>query len=1116
MISFNTIRTVAKYETRTLLRSWFFRIFAGLSIFSIGIFNIAAFVENSGAPWIYRALPAAIPYANLILLNLGQAIVAVFLASEFLKQDSKNDTVEVIYARSMTNSEYILGKSVGIISVFVILNFIILLMGIGFSFLSSDSSQNAWIVFYYPLLISIPTLVYILGLAFFLMITLKNQAITFIILLGYIALSIFYLNTKFYHLFDYIAYQVPMMNSTIGGFGSFKEIVIHRGIYFFLGIGFILFTISKLNRLPQAKRLVSLPIYLAIFSFSIGGFLTKKYIDLKTDKLEFREGIIALNNQYVSYPKTDIISCHIELNHLGDSISVKTELDLRNNSGSNLDTLLFSLNPKLTVNSIFQEGNELKFLRETHLLKILPNKSLQKNENTILEIFYSGSIDERTHFLDLNPELTKDNFTAEMFRIRKRYSYLQENFVCLTSDALWYPTSGVGYASDQPALHSPDFTNFSLKIQTTDNLTAVSQGEVTKIEDGIFEFKPEAALPKISLLIGDYLKHSIEVDSIEYSIYAMRGNEFYLKHFDVIQDSLPSLIRELKNEYETEIDLEYPFKRFALAEVPIQFALDKHIWSISSDAVQPEIIFYPEKGVVMEETDFKKRKKRFEKRMKRDNEEVSEEELQARILKRFIRGNFMPPSTEWYQFDHVDRNTYSPFPNYYGYATQLNSQQYPALDIALAVYLKEKNAVSQSQNRWRFDGISKEERINLELKNSSLLEITKKGLKLSDDNDEQIYLNDIFKAKGIHLFSLLKSRYGEEAFNSLLKKYIKENQHQKFSFQSFDSLLLTLKDESIEKEVKNWYTTNELPGFLIKDLQTYKVKEGDHIKYQIRYKISNPESVDGIVSVNIELNENNGRRRRRNQGDQKPAFTKTIFVPAHSAREVGFVFPSQPGRMNISTHISKNLPNSLAYDFNSFGETKKGTFFNDIKDCEPFDGILADNEFVVDNEDKGFEYVQVSNKSYLKQWVDDQRVNEHEYSRMRTWNPPNEWKNVLRSGFFGKYVRSAFFTKSGQGDRSASWKADLKNEAQYDVYCHIEKVQSWGRRGRQQKKADYNFKVYHESGFEEINKSDQELENGWNYLGTFFINPENAKVELNNKSIGTFLFADAIKWVENK
>jgi len=435
--------------------------------------------------------------------------------------------------------------------------------------------------------------------------------------------------------------------------------------------------------------------------------------------------------------------------------------------------------------------------------------------------------------------------------------------------------------------------------------------------------------------------------------------------------------------------------------------------------------------------------------------------------------------------------------------------------MALGVYLKEKNVTSQSYSRWRFDGISKEERINLELKKASLQDITRTGLKPSNKNEEQIYLNDILQAKGIHLFSLLKARYGEAKFNTLIKSYIENNKHRKFSFTEFDNLIKLNCGKSIEEDVKNWYTTNKLPGFLIKDLQTYKVKDGDHIKYQIRYKISNPESSDGIVTVSVELNNQNGRRNRRNQGNSKPPFSKSIFIPANSAREIGFVFPSQPSRMNISTHISENLPNSLVYDFSTFSETKKTKFFNDVKDCEAFEGILADNEFVVDNEDKGFEYVQVSNKSSLKQWIDENRISTHEYSRLRTWNPPNEWKNVLRSGFFGKYVRSAFFTKSGQGDRSATWKADLKKGAYYDVFCHIEKVSGYSRR-RQQKKTDYNFKIYHESGFEEINKSDQELENGWNYLGTYFITPETSKVELTNKSKGAYLFADAIKWVENK
>ena len=236
MSSIQTIKIVAHFEMKTLLRSWFFRIFAGLYIVGLGIFNVAVFVESSGAPWLYRALPAAIPYANLIILNLGQAIVAVFLASEFLKQDRKNDTVEVIYARSMTNGQYILGKALGILSVFIILNLILLIMGMGFSFLSADSAKGIGEFFLYPLLISIPTLVFILGLSFFLMTLLRNQAITFIILLGYIALTIFYLNDKYYFLFDYIAYKIPMMNSMIAGFGDLYEIIIHRGIYFFIGI----------------------------------------------------------------------------------------------------------------------------------------------------------------------------------------------------------------------------------------------------------------------------------------------------------------------------------------------------------------------------------------------------------------------------------------------------------------------------------------------------------------------------------------------------------------------------------------------------------------------------------------------------------------------------------------------------------------------------------------------------------------------------------------------------------------------------------------------------------------------------------------------------------------
>ena len=109
MLSSFNLWVVAKFEIKTLLRSWFFRIFSGLSIFILTVFNIA---NLSSSAWESRALSSSIPYQSLLILNSIQAIIAVFLASDFLKRDRKLDTTEAIYMRSMTNGDYVLGKTI--------------------------------------------------------------------------------------------------------------------------------------------------------------------------------------------------------------------------------------------------------------------------------------------------------------------------------------------------------------------------------------------------------------------------------------------------------------------------------------------------------------------------------------------------------------------------------------------------------------------------------------------------------------------------------------------------------------------------------------------------------------------------------------------------------------------------------------------------------------------------------------------------------------------------------------------------------------------------------------------------------------------------------------------
>ena len=120
MLSSHQIKTIAQFESKILFRSWFFRILGIMMLGTIFFFNLAMIVFKEGQ--IQQAVTSAIPYSNLMFYNVVQAIIAIFLASDFLKRDKKLDTTEVIYTRSMSNGDYVIGKLLGNLIVFTTLN----------------------------------------------------------------------------------------------------------------------------------------------------------------------------------------------------------------------------------------------------------------------------------------------------------------------------------------------------------------------------------------------------------------------------------------------------------------------------------------------------------------------------------------------------------------------------------------------------------------------------------------------------------------------------------------------------------------------------------------------------------------------------------------------------------------------------------------------------------------------------------------------------------------------------------------------------------------------------------------------------------------------------------
>ena len=1082
-MNFHLFWTIAKYEALALQRSWFFRIFAGLSILILGIFNIFVFFSDHSNTYIFTALGASIAYANIIQLNLAQAVVAIFLASEFLKQDQKNDTVEVIYVRSMSNTTYVLGKTLGILMVFLILNFFILSLGIGFSFFGNEAAKDILALFIYPLIISLPTLIFIIGLSFSCMVLIRNQAVTFILLLGYVALTVFYLNKKAYHIFDYIAYNVPMMYSSFTGFGDLPEILMHRGIYLFMGMGLIFFTIYKLSRLPQTEKHNHSSLVTSVAFILAGASMAGSFMHLKTSREDLRMQVIKLNNHHPDKQGLTLNKCNIDLTHQDTKIKVLARIELENKGEHELDTLLLSLNPSLVIQKIIFKGKEVAFQRDLHLLKIPVNPSMPAGKKWDLEIAYEGEINDDIGFVDLDKEEYVDNYSIAMFTIRKRLAFLTPDFVCLTSAINWYPTPGAGYTPKKPYARDVDFTRFTLRVKTSPKLMAVSQGMEEKVAEGEYIFTPEFPLPQLSLLIGAYTKKSVMVDSIEYSIYTKKGHDFYSEHFQEVKDSIPQLIKSLADEYQLKRELSYPYRRFSLVEVPVHFSPDRHKWAYASDAVQPEMIFYHEKGINLHSSDLKSALHWEKEELRRNGKDVLPAELQAaelqgRLFNTIIRKNF---------FEHQNYNI---FPQYYAFSSHFESNQWPILNKTIELHLQDHRSGRH---------LLLENGINMKLRKASLAELLSSSVADKRDAD---FRERVILAKSKYLFESLGIRFGNPDFERMLRELISQNRFKTISFDDLNAETQKRFGSSIEKNIERWYSTKDLPAFLIKDVRLYKIARSEKKQYQLVFEVANIRNSDGIINPSLSA----GEGKNRNGG--------LFSIPAHSAKKIAVLLDEIPESLQIKTAISENMPGEIAIDLKDI-KPRLIDFPREATEASPyFTSVRSPYEIVVDNEDMGFKMSKSDDKGFLKQMIEKDKEAGDPYIDFNMHHNPKVWTPTLESRFYGDFVHSAALISGGQGDHHAEWKARIKDPAYYDIYFYSAFFAAGNHRPR--KGIDYHITIFHDGGQDEIRRYDREFEPGWNFLGTYYISSDSSKVVLSDKSDGEVVIADAVKWVKRE
>ena len=1125
MLSFYNIWTVARFEMKTLLRSWFFRIFAVMSIAVLILMSSVILTGAGNTPWMFRGIPSSIPYVNVLLLNVVQAVIAVFLASDFLKRDRKLDTTEVVYMRSMTNADYVLGKTLGILIVFIALNLLVLFAAGIVNLFFSDISLNLRAYLYYPLLISIPTLVFIFGLSFLFMVLIRNQAVTFIVLLGYIAVTLFFLSQRFHHIFDYMAFSVPFMYSDFVGFGNLAEIILHRGIYLSLGLGFIFAAILLLRRLPQSLLMQRVSLILMVVFLGGGIALGNMHLSRLFRGKTLRQNMVELNDQLIGAPSITLTRCELDLVHLGDGVEGNAKVLFQNDAAEPIDRYVFRLNPGLDVQEV-ESQKPLRFDRNIHLLSIVPANPLAPGAMDSLTIHYRGTIDEEACYTNVDEEEREALYRAWLFNIDKRHCFVTPDYVLLSPENMWYPTAG------HP---TQDFVRFKLTVTTDQNLIAFSQGKGIELEAGRYSFEPEFPLPQLSLVIGSYERRSVVVDSVEYSLLTLEDHDYFAPYLDELGDTLAVLIREMKGDFERRLDLPYVYPRLSLIEVPIQFFSYERLWTVAQETVQPETVFLPEKGIVLGGADFKQSMRWEKRRMERTNEIITPMESQERLLRRFIASTLLSdnvmgrfigrgrPGGDMAPLPAGGRLTsskasYSIYPNYYTYVNHLRSKRWPIINTVLESFLGTSAENPRARMMRGFAGLTSEEKASLALENNSLAEL------IADPGSRGI-VHEALKVKGNYLFTLLKSKIGAEEFGGFLSETLDRN---RFRVLDVETLLEELRGRfqfDFRPYIEDWYNSRGLPGFVLTDIRGYRVLDNDRTRFQVTFKVSNPEPVGGLLAVSFRLGSFGGGGRGGRGGGPMPRFggmgpgdpdvERIVSMSANQIKEIGVVLDAPPRMMTVNTLISKNLPSLLNQPFERLELNKKATPFEGERVLDQALQLTDENEIIVDNEDPGFRTFDPSSESLLKRVLRISPEEEEEYTRIRFWRPSAKWVATTGPDFYGRFIRSAVYARAGDGDRKVAWNAEITESGYYDVYCYSALMRLPRRRREGQQDEEYHFFVYHDDGVDEAILDRKNADPGWNFLGTYYLSPDSAKVELTNESQGRIVFADAVKWVKH-
>ena len=1102
-----------------------------------------------------KFLTVTLGHAVLVVFYLG----AVFLACDLKSKDAAVGIGETLDAHSVHNHELLLGR---IVALFLLtfcmasasIGALLIVQRIAQSIGAPGETTSIFDAFAFLFLDAGPGLLLWIAVVSLLAANIRNRVAVALLGSALVLVHFWFTQATSLHITGFIGGVGPVFpelpSELIPWTENQTSTVLHRAGMITLAVGVLIAALS----LPSRRDGVSLTLKWCLGTALIVVGMTTLVGLLRSHTAEQNKIAVWSEHhaKHILEPVVDVerISGSVQVDP-GVAIDMELTYDIRLPVGKEVDQVLLSFNPGMGIETLKIGGESVSTYTFIHGLLRIPIETHQMGERRIeLELTASGKPEKQFGHLDDDLNLWSNPRGAGLpyIALGTAASVFEPSYVALLPDSRWLPMPGPNYGANDYSKRARDFFDVELEILVPTGWTIGvpgRRGESSAEVWTTFQVKPKVPIPNFALLAADFEVRSLQIDNLEVELLMHRQHANNLDYAASYVHRLPDLINPVTKRA-AEYGLDYPFDRFSLVEIPNSLRGYSGAWPFESVLSSPGVMMfrewslptakferffnrYPQLGLQMEDQRAFMAMHYFQAYLDSDRFGGS---LRNELWRNFISFQTQPTGKGAQALEFVIRQlTHCVLMGYNDLAIWYTSNVFSAPDV------DQHNLINRLTNRSiptvntgitdtmqflatkHFQGRS----VGWEAMEASLLDINP-----LDDAD---FSRRVLAMKGLAISTMLYDALGEESAGRFLGTLRSKFRGRTYTLEDIDALAKELEMPVLE-HLDTWILRSGLPGFTVEDVQLHQLTgEVETEPYLIHMVIRNSEPTAGVVSVRpLTVFEQQSYWMLYPMGS-----AKATLVPPNSSVTLSVSAIQEPKYIAIQPYLSYNrsqwevpLPSPTV----GLPSPENGTRVDSAGYSEEqFREIVVDDldsSFSVANntlQPPGFLLVNLLRPGTMSKPDYDQGLPRYEFLTTE----PQIWSRSNLSGAHGKYRRT---TAVGIGSASGGWarfESSLPESGEWKLHYHLPleprqaenyetmyltymgeaaaKSQPWGKQG------SYQIRILQRSGVQEVTFDAALGHLGWNDLGTYSLEEGPTTVEVSNESDGTFVYADAVKWI---